>query len=383
MISLLRKFVAAVQTLVRRRVVIFCDAIPYCFENVSYRKIFNWLAVELSVLSKPLKPWGWPTHLQVEPTNSCNLRCALCPVSGEMQRPRGFMDLDLFRQTMDEIGRHVFLILLWDWGEPFLHPSIFEMISYAKTKGIKVVSSTNGHLFAGQEMADKVIRSGLDTLIFAVDGMTQETYATYRRKGDLETVLDGIRCVVRRKRFLGSETPLVNLRFLVMKHNEREIPRLKDFARSLGVDVLTLKTVNPCINDTYGEKKNATGKESDLLPSDSRYRRFHYEPDGRRLIRRKVNACKNPWNAATIHWNGKVCSCSNDYDERYPLGDLKASGFKDIWFGALYQDMRRRLRANDKDHYFCYECSYAYEGGNCIDEIIADATFFKEEIALK
>jgi radical SAM protein with 4Fe4S-binding SPASM domain len=361
------------------KVRIECDRIPYYFENVPLKKILNWILAESSLLVRPDKPWGWPTHLQLEPTNTCNLNCALCPVSGEMKRPQGHMDFNLFKKLLDEIGDYLFLMLLWDWGEPFLNPRIYEMIAYAKQKGIKIVSSTNGHLFADVREADKVIRSGLDTLIFAMDGISQETYQTYRQGGDLDAVLRGIRTVVARKRALNLKTPFVNLRFIVMKHNEHEVPQLKTLAESLGVDVLTLKTLNPCADDTYGQKEGGRGKEeSAFLPDNIRYRRFHYEKDGKTPIRFVQNPCRNLWNAPTIHWDGAVCPCTYDFDERFVLGDLKKGSFREIWNSENYSRMRRRLRENDKTNYFCHECSYAYEGGNCIDEIITDAVFFDQ-----
>ncbi len=79
----------ALRSLATRRISMICDAIPYAFENVPLKKVINWLKVETSLLGKPDRPWGWPTHLQVEPSNRCNLRCVLCPLSGEMQRSQG------------------------------------------------------------------------------------------------------------------------------------------------------------------------------------------------------------------------------------------------------------------------------------------------------
>ena len=34
------------------------------------------------------RPPGWPTHLQMEPTTHCNLRCLLCPVNTGSTAPR-------------------------------------------------------------------------------------------------------------------------------------------------------------------------------------------------------------------------------------------------------------------------------------------------------
>ncbi len=367
----------AVKALVTRNLVIECDSIPYQFERVPLKKILNWIRVEASILVRPEKPWGWPTHLQIEPSTRCNLRCALCPVTEGMGRPTGYMDFNLYKKVIDEIGDYVFLILLWDWGEPFLNPNIYEMISYARQRGIKIVSSTNGHPFTQIENADKLVRSGLDSLVVAMDGISQKTYECYRQGGKLESVLKGIRIIVARKRSLNSKTPLINLRFIVMKHNEHEIPQLKDLARSLGVDALTFKTLNPYSNDTYFEKRSIKDESvNEFLPENYSYRRFRYTHNDQERIRVKNNPCKSLWNTPGIHWNGTVCPCTFDCNEKYVLGDLKTDTFKNIWFGTRYSRMRSQFRTDWEKINFCRECTYAYKGGNCAREAIADTFFF-------
>ena len=366
----IRKALAAVDAVARRRLTIECDALPYSFRNIPSKKILNWLQAESSARLRPLAPRGLPTHLQIEPTNICNLRCELCPISGGMERPAGFMDPLLYRRLLDEVGDYVFLILFWDWGEPFMHPSAFDMIALAHERGIRIVSSTNGHFFADPRRADEAIRCGLDTLIFAVDGISQETYEKYRHKGDLSTALQGIRTIVGRKRALRSATPLINFRFIVMRNNEHEVEKLPAFARELGVDALTLKTLNPYSNNTYGENSDAPDRPNgSFLPLNPLYRRFVSGKDGER-IRLKQNACRNLYNSATVHWNGTVCPCTYDYDERFAMGDLNSSTFRAIWNGSKYRGLRYRLRRNDPENHFCYECSYAFQGGSCIDETV-------------
>jgi MoaA/NifB/PqqE/SkfB family radical SAM enzyme len=68
-------------------------------------------------------------------------------------------------------------------------------------------------------------------------------------------VLQGIRTLVDRKRALNSNTPLINLRFLVMRHNEHEIPELLELAKSLGVDALTFNTLNSHCQETDPAKR--------------------------------------------------------------------------------------------------------------------------------
>jgi MoaA/NifB/PqqE/SkfB family radical SAM enzyme len=292
------------------------------------------------------------------------------------------MDLNLFKKIIDEIGDYVLLALMWDWGEPFINPSIYDMISYAKQKGIKVVSSTNGHAFAKKENAERLILSGIDTIIVAVDGITQETYERYRQSGNLEMALEGIRNLVTKKRALASATPLINFRFLVMKHNEHEIPKLIRLAKSLDVDVLSIKTLNPYSNDTYYENRAAKKEGYDaFIPKNVRHRRFKYVGEGRNSHRVRRNPpCKNLWNAPSIHWNGIVCPCTYDYNEMYVFGDLATDAFRRIWSGVPYRKMRRQFRTDWEKLQLCCHCSYAYEGGSCWSETIAEV-FFHPRVA--
>ena len=364
----------AVRALLTRRLRIYSDGIPYDFERLPLKKLLNACLVETSVYFKPSRPWGWPTHLMVEPSSHCNLSCTLCPVTVGLNRPQGHMEFQTFQKLVDEVGEYIFTLLLWDWGEPFLNPAIYEMIAYAGQKGIKTISSSNGHLFAMQDEADKVIRSGLDTLIFAVDGITQATYERYRQGGKLDVALEGMRTVVARKKALGSKKPLVNFRFIVMRHNEDEIPQLKELARSLGVDALTLKTLNPSSQDPYAAEQEAE-KQSDFLPRNQQFWRF--KCDGMRSrVRRVRNPCKHPWYHPSVHWNGVVCSCTFDPQEKFPLGDLRQTSFRKIWSGQPYRRLRRQFRADWNQVPLCRECSYAYEGGDCSRESISEAVFF-------
>ncbi|MGA7877895.1 MAG: radical SAM protein [Desulfoferrobacter sp.] len=363
----------ALKALMTRKVTIECDSIPYHYQNVPVKKLLNWVSTEASIFFRRKRPWGLPTHLQIEPANLCNLKCALCPIAGGMDRPSGRMSLTMFQNIIDELGDFLYLILLWDWGEPFLNPDIYKMISYAKKRGIKVVSSSNGHIFDSPNQAEKLVESGIDSIIFAVDGICQQTYEQYRRSGSIDTVLSGLNKVVSAKQALKSKTPLINLRFIVMKHNENEIPKLKKLARTLGVDALTLKTLNPHPDaEDHPSKKN----DKEFLPQNPLYQRFSYDPVKEVRIRRIHNPCKVLWHNPTIHWDGKVCPCTFDVHDRYILGDLNTQTFRDIWRGEPYKELRERFRRDYRDVELCSKCSYAFEGGSCATEIIAEAHFF-------
>jgi radical SAM protein with 4Fe4S-binding SPASM domain len=279
------------------------------------------------------------------------------------------MDLGLFKRLVDEVRDHVLLILLWDWGEPFLNKDAYEMIRCAREAGIRVVASTNGHVFANAINAQQVVASGLDTLVFSVDGLNQASYERFRNGGRLEIVLEGIRNVVAEKARRGSKAPLVNLRYIVMKHGEEEVPLVEDFSRALGVDVMTLRKFHAA----PGSLGDAQVRE--FVPSDSLYQLPRLTPLGQPK-RVRWNPCRNLWNSPTIHWDGTVCSCFQDFDEVRPLGSLKEQTLEEIWRGEPYQRLRRAFRRNWRELPLCGECAYGFEGGAVGSETNAKAVFF-------
>jgi radical SAM protein with 4Fe4S-binding SPASM domain len=360
------------RTLVTRSLTIQSDSIPYHYENLSYKKIFNWIRTEAAIYLKRIDPWGWPTHVQLEPTSLCNLRCALCPVTTGLHRKTGNMEYELFKKFLDEVGDYLLLIMFWDWGEPLINPRIYEMIKLAKDRGIKTVTSTNAHLLANRENAEKLVHSGLDTLIVAIDGITQEAYTKYRKSGNVKTVIEGIRCVLEARKKIKTKNPLVNMRFIPMRHNEHELSKMINLATEMGVDVLSVKTLNPASNDMYNLNRDNRETNLEFLPIAPDLRRFHYkeDKDGPGRVRRHP-FCKNPWNAPTVHWDGTISPCTYDYEERFPFGRLGEKTFKEIWFDAPYKEFRTRLRRKWPHVVMCGNCSYAFEGGSCWNETIA------------
>jgi len=359
MFSKIRK---ALRALVLRQVSLDVDLIPVEVERIPLKKVINWLLTEISVYFKPERPWGLPTVLQVEPTNRCNLRCVGCPVTIGLDRPLGGMASQMFRKVVDELRNSLLLMIFWDWGEPFLNPQAYDMIKYAHDAGIKVVSSTNGHPFGRGDHARRVVESGLDVLVFSVDGTTQASYESFRVLGNLEVVLEGIRRVVAERKRQNSQTPLINMRFIVMKQNEHEVPYLRTLAKELGVDALTLRKYRDWFND------------SELQPSDTTYQLPNeIQKHGRRL---EENPCKHLWNNPSIHWDGSIVSCFVDYKGDQVLGEMKQQSFKEIWTGEAYRKLRHTFRTDWQNHPLCGTCNYGYEGGNMGEDANAEVTFY-------
>jgi MoaA/NifB/PqqE/SkfB family radical SAM enzyme len=367
-----------VNAITRRKIAFELDRVPLRFENLSMRKIANWIFTESSVQFKPSQPWGLPTILQVEPSSNCNLHCRVCPVGRGLERPSGNMTEELFIRLIDDLAESVLVLMFWDWGEPFLNPNAYNMIQYARRAGIKVVASTNGHLFADRQNATKVIESGLDVLVVSVDGMDQHTFQNFRTGGNLETVLQGIRNVVEEKHRTGSSLPLLNLRFIVTKNNEHQVPRLQSYARALGIDILTLRKfhfvpgTDASTSDNQGQLNSCP---EGMIPSNSMYQ-LPVLTDDKLPERLRRNPCKNLWNCPSIHWNGAVCSCFMDYNEKNPLGSLQTQSFREIWRGNPYARLRRAFRRSWSDLALCGQCASGYLQGDVGRQANAEVIHF-------
>ena len=362
------------RTLLTRRLCVDFDRILFELHDVPPRKLLNWVLAKWSMHLRPARPWAWPTHLQVEPSTLCNVRCTFCPVTTGLQRPTGLMDLSTFRKALNELGDYLLLLNLWAWGEPFLNPAIYDMIAHARKCGVKVLSSTNGHVFARGDHAQRLVGSGIDAIIFALDGLSQQTYETYRAGGRLEVALAGVRRVVQAKRTMEGSTQ-VHLRFLAMRHNEHEIPGLERMARGLGVDGYSIKTLNPY---DQGECYSTKADGLEFIPQDPRYQRFEYDAKTGTRVRVQANPCLRLWNHPVLHWDGKVAPCDFDPHDHYTVGDLDRERFRDIWWGARATDLRRQFRRDYRKLPLCAGCTYAFKGGNCSLETIAEARVFKQ-----
>ncbi len=234
----------------------------------AWRKLANFLLVELQAENMGTRVTGKPYWLTIDPTNFCQLRCPFCPTGGERHiRSKAVLKLEDFKRLMDELGPTLLHVDFMNWGEPLLNRYIFEMVSYAKKFDIDTKMDTNLNEFS-EEMAEKMVRSGLDCVSLSIDGLTQETYSKYRVRGDFDKVMRNLETLIRKKKELGSSRPYVIWQFLVFKHNEHEVERVRQLGKEMGVDVVGV---------TPAFLPFRPGIKDEWLPLKPEHR--HYDPE--------------------------------------------------------------------------------------------------------
>jgi pyruvate-formate lyase-activating enzyme len=235
----------------------------------------------------------------LELTNRCNLKCTFCPTAdGRMARPRGFMEPDLFTRALEGAGPLEFA-LLFQWGEPLLHPRFEELAGEASRRGVRTLVTTNGTLLDDRRIAG-LLRSGVERVTISVDG-DERTHEAVR----------GI--------------PLARTRAAV----ERLVAARDAAGARTAVDVSMV--VAP---------ETEAGTRSFLASFRSLADRVQTIPLLTRGVRR--TRCREPWRGGlVVLQDGRCTVCCVDHDGELAVGDARKEDLTSIWNGPAMRDLRR------------------------------------------
>jgi radical SAM protein with 4Fe4S-binding SPASM domain len=321
--------------------------------KLTFRKCGNAVSIFLSYqfskfLGSPVL-LGKPFSISVEPTTACNLGCPECP-SGlkSFTRPTGSIKVDAFREMIDKMHRDLIYLSFYFQGEPFLNKGFLDMVSYASSRKIYTATSTNAH-FLDDDTARRTVLSGLDRLIISIDGMDQETYAQYRKGGELSKVIQGAKNMVKWRSQLKSRTPYLVFQFLVVRPNEHQLEEVRELAKEIGMDDVWFKTAQ--IYDYENDPHQ-------LIPQNSHFSRYKKNDNGMTVPKNPLrNHCWKMMHSNVVTWDGKVVPCCFDKDAQHVMGDLKHSSMQEIWESNKYKAFRKELMKSRKNIDICANCS--------------------------
>jgi radical SAM protein with 4Fe4S-binding SPASM domain len=337
-------------------------------------RLANYYFTHYLMLRKKSRVVGYPSHLTIDVTNVCNLRCPLCPTGVNAPgRGKGAMPLETFRKIIDEMGRYLISVDLFNWGEPLLNNDVYEMIAYAHKRNIVTSISSNFQHFSA-EAAERLVSSGLDNLILSIDGASQESYEKYRVGGDFQKTVNNISLLVKAKKERGAGHPYIYWQYLVMKHNEHEMEIARKLAEELGVDKITFDHAYLPVNTRQEAMK--------WLPEDPKNHRYDMEhlrkmwaehesrdenqkeaSSVQQDFRRRVN-CSWLWTQTTINWDGSVSPCCAIYEPSHDFGNVTNSSFKQVWNNDKYRASRRFSSTGETcgTETICMRCPLAMHG---------------------
>lgn len=326
-----------------------------------------------------------PFFVSVEPAAVCQLRCPACPVgmsktaekpltehrpmsvsAAVCQRPSpgsvspkgGLMPLPVWRRVLAEVRGTAKIIQFYFQGEPLLHKDLPVMIREAHEAGLYTIVSTNGQAMT-RDLANALVAAGLNRIIVSMDGLTDESYGSYRIGGSLDQCKSALRYLRNAKDICQPEGRsvfcqcnglsaagglIIELQVLRLRSNEHEWEAFKRLYRSLGADRLTFKTAQ-----LYDY---AAGHP--LMPSNPRYSRYRLGSDGLYHRKSRWPWCTRVWMGCVIATNGDVLPCCYDKAHEYVYGNIMEAPLAEI----LRSDKARAFMraAQHEQPAICKEC---------------------------
>jgi radical SAM protein with 4Fe4S-binding SPASM domain len=277
----------------------------------------------------------------IDPTNICNLRCPLCPTGQNLAKRKGMLPFEKFKEIVDELGKYLFEIDLYNWGEPLLNREVYKMIEYSNQNNIRTTISSNLNTL-NEKGAEKLINSGLDRLTVSLDGATRETYNKYRIGGDFQKVIGNMKMLVSKKKELGKKNPYITWQFLISKQNEHEIEKARELSKKIGIDYLDIKPMRTDMGkEIFESDETKINKYKKWLPTTEKFSRYDMKKKKRKLV---LKSCLFLWTQSVINWEGDVLPCCSVFNEKFSFGNAFDEGFLKVWNNDKYRKARHMVK---------------------------------------
>lgn len=263
-----------------------------------------------SELAKSQTVRDYPLLVDIELASICNLTCPMCyTISDEFKQVVNStrMDFDLYKRIIDEIGGKVPAIRLSLRGEATLHTKFAECIAYAKSKGIKEVSTLTHGGKLTLPYFEKIVKAGIDWITISADGVG-ETYENIRKPLKFDDLLDKIKAMKKYKEDNNLHRPVIKIQGIWPAIQDN--PQLYYDTFAPHVDLVAF---NPLI-DYLGHDRHIEYLENFTCPQQ--YQRL------------------------VIGADGLVMKCSNDEENREVIGDINKQTVHEIWHGEAMQRVR-------------------------------------------
>ncbi|MBL7074877.1 radical SAM protein [candidate division KSB1 bacterium] len=343
---------------------------------------------------------AYPETISLFLTYRCNLRCTMCGQWGEVGSAKFYtpemlrqeLTPDVFLRLIDEVSSFKPNITLFG-GEPLLYKGWDRIVQRAKEKGMRCNIITNGTLL--ERNAGLIVDLGVDEIIFSLDGPREIHDRIRGTMGTFDRAVIGLKKINELKEKRNRKKPQLNLAGTIFEDCYHHLEEMIDIAEDLRAKSITfhhlifisqeifdrhedffrprfgrscfdwagfIRAASPRIDVDYliekihEIKKRSSSVDISFYPnfSDNEVKRYYsnleFEPVSYR------NRCLSPWMVAYIFPDGSVRPF---HSINFSGGNLKETGFKEIWNSDAYRDFRRVVKER-KTFPVCSRCTELY-----------------------
>jgi len=209
-----------------------------------YNKLLKWVESN----TRP------PVHVQIVPTNFCNIACIFCWRVWEQKesKERHLVDRipdEKYMQIVSELCENPKLrpksITITGGGEPMIKKELVtKMVKKIKQHNIYCEIVTNGTLF-DEKCLKKLIEYQLDNIAISLNAASPKLADfLYGKSGSYKKVLKGIEILKKLKKKMKSELPRVANTIVITKYNYLEVPKMVEQAYKYDVETLNVRWVS-------------------------------------------------------------------------------------------------------------------------------------------
>ena len=299
-------------------------------------------------------------------TNQCNLTCSHCyQDAGEAKEAE--LTTQEGKELIDGIARAGFKIMIFSGGEPLMRPDIYELVSYAASKGLRPVFGTNGMLIT-EEVAQRLKEAGAMAMGISLDSLDEEKHNTFR--GNPEAYA---RTIEGMKNCRKVGLPF-QIHTTIMDWNKEEICDIIDFAVEMGAIAEYIFFLIPVGRGVFIEKNAVEVMEYENLLRTIMEKQKEVPisikptcaPQFTRVAKqvgvdindRFSRGCLAGLTYCIISPTGKVRPCAYMVEE---AGDVHETAFDEIWNSS---PVFETLRTQDYQG-SCGKCGYKDICGGC------------------
>jgi len=292
----------------------------------------------------------FPKFFEVETVNACNARCRMCTIKDWKKRELYLMSDDTwanFLRGIKSYSQRINRVNLSRDGEPLLDNKLGQKIEDLKKASIRFVTLATNVSLLTRKKAQGLLDSGLDDIMFSIDGFSKDTFEKIRKGLKFKEVMDNALNFIK-TRDKGKYKTSIRVRMVLQEGNINELGDWTDFWSS------KLKTGDR----VYAKPMHSWGNQLRT------YNELTRHAEGKDYSRQ---ACVSPWSTLVVKVNGDVPLCPVDFKCRFLMGNINKKSVKDIWLTKRFMDIRDQLLSGKRNEVkLCRNC-YLWDRGTIIE----------------
>ncbi|WP_404420589.1 radical SAM protein [Nibricoccus sp. IMCC34717] len=177
-----------------------------------------------------------PTEVALAVTNSCNLKCVMCPHGRGLVANKRHLSGVLVKR-LRKVVRQATRVVLSGIGEPVLSPGFWTALGQLRREASQFSRAHSNGILITRDVAERLVRSGLKEMSVSLDAATDRTYRRIRG-AELREALAGVRRLLEMRRQQRGSRLAIYINMTLMAENDHEAADFVRLGKRLGVDAV-------------------------------------------------------------------------------------------------------------------------------------------------